>query len=632
MESNAGTATIDIADVVPVELGTTGRVAERASRAFGQIAIIVCGVLLVGLLVVVIQEVVLRLWFGGALPYSNELASWILTWIFLLGGSISVMDRSAPRITMVVDRVTPRAEAVLAVFRDGLGLFAFLYMTVYGYQLAAYALGQKSPLSGVSVVAVAASVPVAGFFMAVHRIVQLLERPRWSAGLSVGFVALCFVGASTHALDGLSYNVIYVMLGIILAVCLAIGTPVQESLLFTALMVFGLTDPYGTGITMAAQIYQHLQGFVLVAIPMFLMTGIIFAYSKAGENIGMLCKCLLGWLPGGLGIASVGASALLADISGSAAADSIALAKIFGKDMHDDGYPKGFTAALQACSAGLGVLIPPSISVLLFASVVTVSVRDAFAALILPAALLVVLMMVVCAVRAKRHGWGSRQPFAIRPLAIYLFKSTPALLCIVLILWGVFSGVFTATESGAFAVLFLVGVSLLGYRNKGQAFVRPVLKDSVSNLGRIGFLFAAAYVLGWVIIRNNGPANLVSALLSLSLPPVVLLILVYVCLGLIMIVIEPAPVILVAIPLIWPLLSQMGTDDLTFLVSVETIAAATLICPPLGLSLFLVSSTLETRYEEAVRHVWPFLLIMFIHNVIIAIWPAWSNWLPALLR
>ena len=421
------------------------------------------------------------------------------------------------------------------------------------------------------------------------------------------------------------------LIGLLVA-ALAVGAPIGEALLGAAAATYGMMSIGSSGLALTDQMFSRLDDFTLVAIPLFLLTGVVVAHTAAAPRLADLCKKVLGWLPGGLAVADIAASAVFADISGSAVADTVALTYTFVPELEADGYPREFAGGLQAAAGTLGILYPPSISMVLYASVTGGSVGGLFAALVLPALLVTTSFCVMAMLIARRRKYGTRHPFQVRPASLAFWRSLPALATLGIILGGLFGGVFTATEAGAVAVAYSVLVALLGYRERGKAIVWPVAKNSASTTGRVGYIIAAALAFGWFIVQDNGPQQIVTAITNLHASVTMTLVIIIALLVVISTVAEASTTILVVVPILLPSLAVMHVDLSHFGVLVQLAAGMGLILPPLGMCLFLVSAAADVPITAAGRAAFPFVLMLAVDIALVLAFPALTTTLPRALN
>lgn len=615
------------------------RFLEWLSKRLTALTICLCVLALAGLVGVVLYEIIGREFLAGARPWTNDVSDYLFIWLVFLGGSVAVADRSEPSIGVVIDRLPERVRRACVGAADGVSVFVFSYLLIYGWKLTAF-LAPTMTQSGFSFALVAAAVPVGAGLMLFHKLVHLsgtLARLQARQGALFLFpcaavVAAGFIAVGEHSLGNVSQGSVYLPLLAILIAALALGTPIGEALLGAAAITYGLTDALSSGLALTQQVYSELDVFTFVAIPLFLLTGVIIAHSAAAPRLSEFCKSLVGWVPGGLAVADIAASAIFADISGSAVADTVALTHTFVPELVADGYPLEFAGGMQAAAGTLGILYPPSISMLLFASVTSTSVGALFAALVVPAVLVTVSFSVVCIVIAKRRGYGSRGAFRPRSAGIALWRAVPAIATLAIVLGGLFEGIFTATEAGAVAATYSLLIAGLGYRERGKRTFAPAAKTAVSTIGRVGFIISAALVFGWYLVQNNGPQRLIGAITGLHASVDVTLLVLTLFLIVISTVAESSTTILVVVPLLLPSLAIMNVNLLHFGVLLQLAAATGLILPPLGLCLFLVSSAAGVSIMAAGRAAVPFVITLGVNIALVLFLPQLTTTLPRLLN
>jgi C4-dicarboxylate transporter, DctM subunit len=604
----------------------------RLSARLVDITVVVCALVFAALVADILYEIVGREWLGGAPEWTGDVADYALVWLALLGGSAAVGTRTEPCIRVLVDRASGQLLHTYEGVADGLAVFIYSYLLIYGWQLMSFIAGTKSE-AGIPTGYVAAAVPVAGGVMLFHKLTQLAAEPGLIRdALAAVLVALGYLAVQTHALSSIPQSWVYLPLALLLIVGLMFGTPIAESLLAAAAITFGLTNMFSSEVSFTQQVYSGLDVFTLVAVPLFLLTGVIVAYSLAAPSLYKLCKSLLGWLPGGLGVADIGASAIFADISGSAVADTAAMTETFFPELTADGYPPGFAAGMQAAAGTLGLLFPPSISMLLFASVATVSVGALFSALVIPGLLVTVSFAVVCVLIAKRRGYGSRAPFRGKTAARSLWVALPALGTLAIVLGGIFGGVFTATEAGAVAAAYSAVIAALGYRRSDAKMFVPAVRAAVATTGRVGFIISAALVFGWYLIQNNGPQDVVNLIAQMHAPVLVTLVIVILFLVIVSTVLEASTTVLVVVPLLLPLLAQLNVNLVHFAVLSQLASAVGLILPPVGLCLFVVSSSVRVPIGAAAKAALPFVFALAVDIALVLLIPSLTTELPQLLH
>jgi tripartite ATP-independent transporter DctM subunit len=586
--------------------------------------------LLIALVLDVLYEIIGREFLpSGGSAWTAEIAGWLLVWIVFLGGSLSVRDDTEPAVEALVVRLPESVTRWLVPVTDAIATFVFGYLLVYGIKVVLLVKSGSAPASGLSFGYLAAAIPTGAALMLYFKLVRYARHGLRGIPILV-IVTVLGAAAATHRIT-LGGGAFYYLSVLGLLLLIAVGLPIAEAMVVAGAFSLTLTSPFASNIAYVQQISDGLNDFTFVAVPLFLLTGTLIAHTGAASKLAAFARSWLGWLPGGLAVADVGASAIFADISGSPVADTVALGSTMIPEMEAEGYPLPFATGLQAAAGTLGVMFPPSISTLIYASVANVSVGRIFAALLIPGILVALSFMFATVMICRRNGWGSRTPFRLRPIGGAGLRAFPALLTVVVVLGGIFSGLFTSSEAGAVAVLYILAVAALGYRRKGVPFLVPAMTEAIRNTGRVGFIIAAALAFGKALTANNGPQELVSALAGVSHNQYVLMLILLGCLVFVSTVIEPSTTPLVVIPVLLPVLTVAGVDLVHFGVLMQLDGAAALLLPPLGLCLFLVASIAGVRIEQAAKWAVPYisaliidlLLVMFIHPL--------TTWLPNIL-
>lgn len=604
---------------------------EGADTRLRQACLVVAGVFLVGLAGVVLYGIVARELLPGGQPvWTNEISDYLFIWCTFIGAAVSVRDHAEPNVVFVRERLKERTLTTVKQVIDGFALFAFVYLAYYGVAITHHVAGQTSPASGLPVSFVAAAVPCGGVLMAAFKFSEIVRRRSVTALV----VAAIVVGGGMAAVGVhgvLGSGAFFPMAIGGLLVLLAFGLPIGESLLVAGILGWSLTSAYASNLSYVQSLFEGLNDFTFVAIPLFLLTGALVAHTGSARKLAQFSRSVVGWMPGGLAVADIGASAVFADISGSAVADTVALSSGVIPEMVEEGYPLPFAAGLQASAGTLGVLFPPSISTLIYASVANVSVSRMFAALLLPGLLVAATFALAASVLAWRHGWGQRQSFGLRALASSGRAATPALLVVVIVLGGIFSGIFTATEAGAVAAGYMGLVGVAGNRRRAGEMARTAIVDAVRYTGRVCFIIGAALAFGGVLVLKNGPQELVSALGGIGHGRLVMLIVVLAGLIIVNTVLEPSTTPLVVVPILIPLLTKFRESLVHFGVMLQLDAAIALLLPPLGLCLFLVASVAKVKMESAARWAVPFIGVLVVDLGIVLLVPGFTTWLPNLM-
>jgi C4-dicarboxylate transporter, DctM subunit len=328
----------------------------------------------------------------------------------------------------------------------------------------------------------------------------------------------------------------------------------------------------------------------LAAIPLFILAGELISQGGVGRRLINFAGILLGFLPGGLGVVTVASSTLFGAISGSAVADSAAIGSVMIPGMTRKGYPKSFSAALVATSGTLGILIPPSIPLLVYGFVGNVSVAELFLSGIMPGLLFAACLMLLCIYKGRKLGCdpgGTRPDFKI--LRVTLIDTLPALLAPVIILGGIYSGLFTPTEAAAIAVVYGLVVALLVYRELSIRDLPGLALQAMITSAVVMIVIGATAALAWLITAEQVPAQFSDWIAQISNSKWVFLALLNILLILVGIFLEPLPALILTAPLFIPTAKAFGVDPVHLGLIMTFNLAIGLYTPPVGGTLFVAA-------------------------------------------
>lgn len=410
---------------------------------------------------------------------------------------------------------------------------------------------------------------------------------------------------------------------------------VVSMLLFFALSVpvavaIGLASMLGvaygqlTWLVVAQQIYASLDKYPLVAVPFFILAGNLMEAGGISERMVDFAKSLVGNLQGGLACACVLTCMIFAAVAGSSVATTFAVGAILIPAMVRHGYPKPFAASLQASAAELGVIIPPSIPMILFAVATDTSVGELFIAGIGPGLLISAALMLYVWVYAKRHGYGKNDGDGRLALWPAFKRAWLALLMPGIILGGIYGGVFTPTEASAVAVVYALVVGIFIYRRLTWATLSQTLHRSVVSTAVIMFVIANAGVFGFLLNRAGIPAALGAWLGMIFSDKYTFLLGVNAALFMIGMFIETSASIVVLAPLLLPVAMQFGVDPAHFGVIMVVNLALGMITPPFGVNLFAACTVANIPLERLIRPLLPFVAVTVACLLIITYVPQLS--------
>lgn len=371
--------------------------------------------------------------------------------------------------------------------------------------------------------------------------------------------------------------------------------------------------------------------FPLMAVPFFMLAGVIMEVGGISRRLVNFASALVGFIHGGLAHVTVLASMFFAGISGAAAADTAAVGTLMIPEMKRRGYETGFACAIQAAGGTIGVIIPPSIPMVIFGVLSSTSIGGLFLGGVLPGILLGVSLMMMSYFIVRRKGRLTENRFSIGKVWATFREALWALGMPAIIVGGIVSGVFTATESAVVAVDYALLVGFLVYKELTLKDLPGMFIKAAVTSAMVMFIIANASVLGWVLAFESIPQIVTNAFLSLSNNPVVLLLLINVLLLIVGCFIETASALIIFVPLLIPLIPHLGISAVQFGVVVVFNLAIGMLTPPMGICLFVACSIGGATMEQISRAVMPFLLIMLVDLLVITFVPFLTTLLPALL-
>ncbi|QTP54978.1 TRAP transporter large permease [Billgrantia sulfidoxydans] len=374
------------------------------------------------------------------------------------------------------------------------------------------------------------------------------------------------------------------------------------------------------------QMFQGINSFALVAVPMFILAGDLMAQGKVSEKLVDFADSLFGFLKGGLSIVSVGAGMFFAAISGSGAATTAAVGSSLVPELKRKGYDPASAASLIAASGTIGVVIPPSVPMIIYAVIAQQSVSKLFLNGIVPGILMGIGLAAIAIVQAYRRNYP--RGTALSPATIWrTFKGASwGLMTPVIILGGIFSGIFTPSEAAVVAVNYALLVSLFVYRDLSLADVYRILIRSAITTAVIMLVIATSAVLSWTLSSWQVPGAIAQAVLSLSTNPYVIMLLVVAVILLTGVFIETASALIILTPVLLPLVGQLGIDPIHFGIIIVMGLAIGMITPPVAINLYVASSVTQLPLERITRAILPYLLGLIAVLLLVVYVPILLGW------
>lgn len=383
-------------------------------------------------------------------------------------------------------------------------------------------------------------------------------------------------------------------------------------------------------------IFQNMisgvNSYSLMAIPFFILMGDIMSMGGIAKRLINLANSLVGWMRGGIAMVTVLASMLFGAVSGSSTACTATLGPIMIPEMEKKGYDKTFATDVTMSSSVTGLLIPPSHNMVIYSMVAGgVSVGSLFIAGLIPGVLLGVSLMIYSYIIAKKRNYPIGNKFDIKIFLKALVDAIWGLLSILIVIVGVTTGIITATESAALACIWSLIVSIFIYKEMKIKDLKKVLLNSAKTISMIMLLIAASNAFGWILAYLKVPALVSSLIYRVSTKPVVILIMVNILLLALGTIMDMSPIILIATPIILPIVKSIGMDPVQFGVLLILNLGVGLLTPPVGSTLFLGSAVSGIKFEKLARSLaWIYVIMIFVLLAITFI-PALSLTLPNLV-
>ena len=421
-----------------------------------------------------------------------------------------------------------------------------------------------------------------------------------------------------------------------------------EVLILSLVFLFAINTPIAIAIGVASTLSIIVQGdfspmmvvqrmfggtdsFHLMAVPLFMFTGTIMEAGGISRRIIDFANALVGWLPGGLAAVTIVSAMFFAGISGSAAADAAAVGAILIPAMKKSGYESDFAAAVQASGGSIGVIIPPSIPMIIFGFLTGASIGQLFAAGILPGVLIGISLICVATLISWKKGYGATTLFSFS-LVWKTFKlAILALGAPCIILGGILFGIFTATESAAVALIYGLFVGMVIYRKIEFRDLFRLFRDGAITSAIVMFIIATASVFSWIAAIEDIPARLAGSMLTLTSNPTALLLLINLVLLIAGTFVETTAALILLVPMITAMLPSLGIDMVQLGVIVVTNLAIGMLTPPMGICLIVSCSISGDSLAAISRRILPFLGILIVDLLIITFYPPITMWMANLV-
>ncbi len=413
---------------------------------------------------------------------------------------------------------------------------------------------------------------------------------------------------------------------------------------FAVLMLIGMPVAYAMGLSaligalwidipidaVMIQIASGVNKFSLLAIPFFVLAGAIMAEGGMSRRLVAFAGVLVGFIRGGLSLVNILASTFFGAISGSSMADTASIGSVLIPEMAKKGYPKDFATAVTVSGSVQAILIPPSHNAIIYSLAAggSISIAALFVAGVLPGLLLGLTLAVLCMVIAKKKDFPRGERIPLRQAVKICIEALWGLMTMVIILGGILTGVFTATESASIAVIWAFFVTMFIYRDYKWRDLPKLMHRTVKTLAIVMILIGFAAAFGYIMTLMQIPQQITGAFTSVSKEPWIILLMINVLLLILGTLMDMAPLILIMTPILLPVATAIGVDPVHFGMIMMVNLGMGLITPPVGAVLFVGAAIAKLPIEQVTKALFPFFGAMLFVLAMVTYVPAISLWLP----
>jgi C4-dicarboxylate transporter DctM subunit len=421
------------------------------------------------------------------------------------------------------------------------------------------------------------------------------------------------------------------ILGVAFFLGLALGMPVAFAMGVSALLALTLGDSFYPLEVLPQRMFVMVDSFPLLAIPFFILAGEIMERGGISARLIGFAHALVGHLRGGLAHVSIVSSMIFAGVSGSSVADATAVGSIMQPAMIRKGFPRGFTAAVQACAASIGPIIPPSIIMIIYGSITGVSIGQLFLAGVIPGFAIGFALMAITYLYAVRRGWQGEPWGGFAPIRRSMREAFWALIAPLIIIGGIIFGVFTATEAGVVAVVYAWVIAMFVYREIGWRDLYAIILRAALITASVMLIIAAAGIFGWLLAVERAPQDAAAAIGEFTRDPAIVMLLALLLVLLVGCFVDVTAAAIMMIPVLYPLGQQFGFDPVhyAFVLCLGFVIGG--LTPPVGILLFVTMTIAQTSMRETLRFLWPFLIAIIAILFALAYLPAVVLFLPRLV-
>ena len=406
----------------------------------------------------------------------------------------------------------------------------------------------------------------------------------------------------------------------IFLILMVVGIPIAVSLGVATLATFVFFTDIPISIV-TQSMFTSMNSFIMVSVPLFILAGALMDEGGVAGKIYDFAHASVSWLYGGLGHVAIVSNIIFAAMSGSSVAAIASIGKMSINALEKKGYPKEYGTSIALVASMLASVIPPSILMVVAASVANVSVGQALFAGVVPGIILGIVFMVYNYIYCKKNGIGEKEPFDWGVLGKKFVAAIPALLVPVILLGGMYTGYYTPTEAAAIAVLYTIIISVFVYKNIKLSQIPDVIKRTAKSTGSILFIAITAKPAALIFELDGLPQTVGSMITSISTNPIVVMLLIFAFLILVGMFMDATAAIYILMPILFPAVESIGVDPIFFVVFLVIALSFGLITPPVGVCLYAAANVTGLKLEPIIKATMPWLLITVITLILFIIFP-----------
>ncbi len=414
------------------------------------------------------------------------------------------------------------------------------------------------------------------------------------------------------------------------AAIIVLRVPIAFGMLATATFYF-MAAGLDIGL-MAEKVLTNLFSvFIIIAVPLFVFTAKVMNTSSVSDMVYGFAHSMVGKVKGGMGHVNVIGSLIFSGMTGSAVADASGVGILEVEQMRKHGYDAGFSCAVTVTSATIGPVFPPSIPMIFYAMLSGASIGALFMGGMIPGLVMSAALMIYIGYIANKRNYPMGNPFVLTEFLAATFKALPALLTPVILLGGIYSGVVTPTEAGALAALYAIFVAFIVYRSMGLSELWEVTVDTAKTTGILSLIVGASFAFSFIVAKEQIPQTIGGVLLGITQNKYLLLLLINIVFLLLGMFIDTSTIMLVFIPMVLPLVKELGIDLTHFGVMIVLNMMIGLTTPPFGVLLFIVSGITKVPLQDIIKETMPLVVVLIIVLLAITYIPGIVLFLPNML-